>query len=169
MLPNVSALSLVCRMHMHLLRRWRGITMMSAAISIVAGMEETKSGSVSGSPLLGQEEVEDASFATSLSEHIGTSASPEGQQSRDNLATTFPSMESGPATKKVDEIAQTPSGVKQKPIADHGPSVQHELKCTVANNVVQTQVMTVTGSGEKLAPANDATNVSELQESTMGD
>ena len=143
--------------------------MISAAISIVAGMDETKSGSVSGSPLLGLEEVEDASFATSLSEHIGTSASPEGQQSRDNLATTFPSMESATATKKVDEIAQTPSGVKQKPIADHGPSVQHELKCAVANNVVQTQVMTVTGSGANLAPANEATNVPELRESTIGD
>jgi hypothetical protein len=167
MLPNVSALSVVRRMHMHLLRRWRGITMMSAAISIVAGMEETKSGS--GSPLLGYEAVEDASFATSLSEHIETSASPEGQQSRDNLATTFSSMESATATKKVDEIAQTPSGVKQKPIADHGPSVQHELKFAVANNVVQTQVMTVTGSGANLAPANEATNVPELRESTIGD
>jgi hypothetical protein len=155
-------------MHMHLSRRWRGITMMSAAISMVAGMEETKSGSVSGNPLLGQGEVEDASFATSLSEHIGTPASSEGQQARDNLATTLPSLESATVTKQLEEIAQTPSTVKQKPIADQDLSVQHESKRAVASKAVQTQVMTVTGSEEKLTPENDATSVSELRDSTMG-
>src|SRR5260370_175015 len=64
--------------------------MMSAAISMMAGLEQTKVGPVSGDLFSGLGELEGASFAKSLSESVGVPALAQGQNAAETDESLVP-------------------------------------------------------------------------------
>jgi hypothetical protein len=140
--------------------------MMSSAISMIAGMEETKVRSASDDLFSSGGEREGVSFATSLNERIGMPASSEGKQAGNDLAIALSSLETATVKKNIEEVAQTPTGGKEEPLADQNASVRNELKCSTPSNIIHTQVA---GSGPKLTSENVETNASELPAPVKGD
>ena len=106
--------------------------MMSAAISILTGVEQTKGHPVPGDLFSAQGEQEEVSFAKSLSESVGVGASSEGKDPAGDLAIALPA-------------ADKSGGGKEKSIAAQETPIQSELKGTAAGKIVLSQAPTVTG------------------------
>ncbi len=128
--------------------------MMSAAISMMAGVEQTKAGHVSDDPFSGQGEQEDFSFAKSFNERVGESTSSQRKNAADNLAIALPSLKSTTLTKQSEEVAGKSSGVTEESIETQEISVHSELQGAVAGKIIQPQVTTVAGSQEKTTAGN---------------
>src|SRR3979411_2848426 len=88
--------------------------MMSAAISIMVGVEQTKIRPVSNDLLLGQGEREDFSFASSFTERIGVSTSTRGENVAEDLTVALPDLKGTTLTKQSEEVAGRSSGVEAK-------------------------------------------------------
>ena len=140
--------------------------MMSSAISMIAGIEETKVRPGSDDLFSSRGEREVVSFATSLNERIGMPVSSEGKHAGNSLATTLSSLETATVKKNSKEVAQTPTGGKEEPIADENASVRDEIKCSLPSKIIQPHVA---GSGQKLTSGNLETDASELSRPVKGD
>ena len=135
--------------------------MMSSAISMIPGTEEIKVRPAPDDLFSSPGAREGVSFATSLSERIGMSASSEEKQAANNLATRLSSLESATGNEKREQVPQTPIGLKEEPITGQDASVRNEIKCSVPS--IQPQA-TVTGSEQKVTSEAIQTNASELPE-----
>jgi len=127
--------------------------MMSAAISMMAGVEQTKVSLVSGDLFSGQGGQDDVSFAKNFNESVGMPASSQGKNAADELAIALAGLKGTTPTKKLEEVAEKPAGAKDNPIASQGMPVPSEMNATVARTIVTPQSTTVTGAQEKI-PAN---------------
>jgi hypothetical protein len=141
--------------------------MMSAAISMMAGLEQTKAGPATGDLFSGQGELEDASFAKSLSESVRAPASSQGKNAADNLAIRLPGLKGATPTKNLEELADKSGGVTEKPVAAQEMPVPSELKGIVAGKVVPPQA-TVTGSQEKITASGTGTTKVEVPAQAEG-
>src|SRR5216683_3292845 len=86
----------------------RGIGMMSAAISMMAGVEQTKVSLVSGDLFSGQGGQDDVSFAKNFNESVGVPASSQGKNAADELTIAFAGLKRTTPTKKLEEVAEKP-------------------------------------------------------------
>jgi hypothetical protein len=125
--------------------------MMSAAIAMLAGVEQTKGRPVSGDLFSAQGEQEDVSFAKSLSESVGAAASSEAKNAVGDLAIALSGLKGTTPAKSLEEVAEKPGEGEEKSIPVHEAPVQSELKGTVAGRIALPQVPTVTGGQEKIA------------------
>ena len=140
--------------------------MMSSAISMIAAIEETNVRPASDDLFSSRGEREGVSFATSLNERIGMPASSEEKQAGNNLAIALSGLESATVKKNMEEVAQTPIGVKEEPITGQDALVRNGLKCSLPSKIIHAQVA---GSGPKLTSENVETNASELPQPVKGD
>jgi hypothetical protein len=136
--------------------------MMSAAISMMVGMEQTKVQPVSGDLLSGQGELEDVSFAKSFNERVGVSTSSQGKNAADNLAVALPDVKGTTLTKQSEEVAGRSSGVKEEFTTAQEISVHSELKGAAAGKILQPQALTVPGSQEKTTMDDAGTKTVEF-------
>jgi hypothetical protein len=123
--------------------------MMSAAILITAGAEQTKASVVSADLSSDQGGPEGISFAKSFNERVGVSALTQGKNSAGEAAIALPSLKSTTFTKKLDELADLSSEVKGKAVPAREISAQSGLKNTVADKIISPQTTTVAGLHEK--------------------
>ncbi len=124
--------------------------MMSAAISMMVGVEQTKVKALPGDLLSSQGELEDFSFAKSFNERVGVSTSSQGKNAADDLAIALSSLKGTTLTKKLEEVAEKSSGGKETSITAQEISVNGELKGTVGAKIIRPQAeTTVAGSQEK--------------------
>jgi hypothetical protein len=134
--------------------------MMSAAISTMAGLEQTKVGPASGDLLSGQGQLGDVSFAKSLSESVGVPAPSQGKTAAEDLAIALPGLKGTTPAKKLEEMAEKSGEVKENPIAAQEMPVHGELKGSVAGKTVPPQAAIVTSPQEKMtASGTGTTNV----------
>jgi len=131
--------------------------MMSAAISMMAGVEQTKVRPVSGDLFSGQGGLEDVSFAKSFNESVGVPTSPQGKNAADDLAIALPGLKGTTPAKKLEEVADKSGGAKEDPIAAHDVPVHSELNGTVAGKIVPPQATTVTASQGKITASGSGT------------
>src|SRR5258708_26787221 len=103
-------------MHMQLCGDGRGIVMMSAAISMMAGVGQTKVSPVSGDLFSGQGELGETSFAKTFNESVGVPASSQGKSAADDLAVALPGLRETPPTKAMEEGSEKAGGAKANPI-----------------------------------------------------
>ncbi len=129
--------------------------MVSAAISMMAGVEQTKVRPVSDDLFSSQGELGDFSFAKSFNERVGVATSSQEKNTADDLGIAFPSLKGSTLTKQLEEVAGRSSGVKEESISAKEISVCSELKGAAAGKIVQPQATTVAGSQEKTT-ADDA-------------
>jgi len=125
--------------------------MMSAAISMMAGVEQTKVRLLSGDLFSGQAELEDVSFAKSFNERVGAATSSQGKNAADDMAIALPGLKGTTLTKKLEGGAESSSGVKEGSITAQEIPVRGVLKGAVAGKIIQPQATTVAGSLEKTA------------------
>ena len=136
--------------------------MMSTSISMTAGIEQNKVRPASGDLPSSQGGLEDAAFATSFNEGIAMSASSQGKHAADNVTTTMPCLKSTIVKTNPEQVAQILSGANKEPIEGQDCSLRVDLKHPSANKIVQPQMITVGGPGEKVTPENAKTNPAEL-------
>ncbi|MCU1250899.1 MAG: hypothetical protein JWQ49_3928 [Edaphobacter sp.] len=129
--------------------------MMSAAISMMAGVEQTKVSPATGDLFSGQGELGNFSFAKSFNESVGVPASSQGKNAVDDLAAVLPGLKDTTPTKILEEVAEKSSGVKENSIGAQEMPPNGELKGTVAGRIVPQQGTPVSGSQENIT-ANDA-------------
>jgi len=130
--------------------------MMSAAISMMVGVEQTKVQPLSGDLLSGQGELEDFSFAKSFNERVGVSTSSQGKNAADDLAIALPSLKGTTLTTKLDEVAEKSSGGKEKSITAQEISVNSELKGAAAGKIIRPQAETTVAGSQEKTTADDA-------------
>src|SRR5258708_411701 len=130
--------------------------MMSAAILMMAGVEQTKVGVASGDLFSGQGGLEDVSFAKSFNESVGVPTSSQGNASED-VAIAFAGLKGTTPANKLEEVAEKPVGAKGDSIAAVGIPVPSELKGTFAGKIVPPQATTVTASQETITASGTRT------------
>src|SRR5260370_19771290 len=123
--------------------------MMSAAISMMAGVEQTKVRLLSGDLFSGQAELEDVSFAKSFNERVGAATSSQGKNAADDLAIALPGLKGKTLTKKLEGVADGSSGGKEGCITAQEIPVRSGLKGAVAAKIIQPQAPTVAGPREQ--------------------
>ena len=130
--------------------------MMSAAISMMVGVEQTKIRPVSEDLLLGQRVLEDFSFASSFTERIGVSTSSEGKNVAEDLTAALPDLKGTTLTKQSEEVAGRSSGVEAKSKTAQEISVDSELKGAVAGKIIRPQAETTGAGSQEKITADDA-------------
>jgi len=129
--------------------------MMSAAIPVMAGVEQTKVRPMSGDLFSGSGELEDVSFAESFSERIGMPSFSQANGTANDLTMTPPGLKGTKVVKAVEEVTDKSLGVKEKPSAAQEITVQAELKGAGAGRIIRSLATTVAGSQDKIT-ADDA-------------
>jgi hypothetical protein len=142
--------------------------MMSAAISMIAGVEQTKVRPLSGDLSSGQGDLEDFSFAKSFNERVEVATSSQGKNAADDLAIALPRLKGTTFTKKLEGVAERSSGVKEESITAQEIPVHSELKGAVADKIIQPQATTVAGSQEKTTEDDAGTREVELPAQVKG-
>jgi hypothetical protein len=142
--------------------------MMSAAISMVADVEQTNVRPVSDDLFAGQSGREDVSFAKSLNESVGVSSSLQVKNTVDEAAIALPGMKA--TTKAVKTLQEVPVkiGVKGNAISAPEISAHSELKGEVADRIIQPQAATAAGSQEKISAGNTGTTKVEIPAQAEG-
>src|SRR5260370_30277709 len=102
--------------------------MMSAAISMIAGVEQTKVRPLSGDLSSGQGDLDDFSFAKSFNERVEVATSSQGKNAADDVAIALPRLKGTTFTKKLEGVAERSSGVKEESITAQETPVHSELK-----------------------------------------
>lgn len=143
--------------------------MMSAAISMMADVEQTNVRPVSDDLFSGQSGREDVSFAKSLNESVGLSPSLPGKNTVDEAAIALPGMKgTTKAAKTLQEVPVISIGVKGNAISAPGISAHSELKGAVADRIIQPQATTAAGSQEKTSAGNTGTTKVEVPAQVEG-
>jgi hypothetical protein len=132
----------------------RGIDMMSTAILMKAGAEQTKASLASADPSSDQAEPEGISFAKSFHERVGVSVLSEGKSAADMATMALQSVRNATPMKKSDGVADLPAGVKAKDIVVREISAHNDLKSAVVCKIIQPQAKAVTETQEQPAASD---------------
>ena len=134
--------------------------MMSAAISMLVGLEQTKGRAVAGDQSSAQKEQEDVCFAKSLSESVGTVASAsEGKDTGADLSNVLPGLRGTTPAKALVEAAESSGGGKEKAIAVQEAPDQSELRRTIAGKSALPQAPTIPDVQGKMTASSTGTKV----------
>jgi hypothetical protein len=142
--------------------------MMSAAISVMAGVEQTKVRFASDDLFSTQGELEDVSFAKSFNERVGVPISSQRKNAADDLAIALPCLKGTTLTKQLEEVAGKSSGLKEGSITAQEISPHSELKGAAAGNIIHAQAAIVAGSQEKTTADNTGTRKVEFPAQVEG-
>jgi hypothetical protein len=123
--------------------------MMSAAILLTAGAEQTKASLVPVDPASDQGQLEGISFATSFHERVGVSVLSQEKTTADETAIALPSLTNTTFTKQLEEVAGRSREVKGEPNAAQEIFVHSDPKGVAAGKITQPQMTTVPGAQEK--------------------
>jgi hypothetical protein len=121
--------------------------MMSAAIPMAATVEQMVVSRASSDSLVDPVELEKTSFAKSFNERIGEPVLSQGKSSAGEPA----------IAKKTGDIADIPSGVKEKIKGGQDISAQSELKIASAEKIAQPLMVAVTKPQEKVMAGDPGT------------
>jgi hypothetical protein len=131
--------------------------MMSAAILLTAGAEQTKASLVPVDLSSDQGEPKGISFAKSFHERVGISVLSQDKNTADQTAIALPGLKGMTLTKQPEEVAGRSREVKGEPNTAQEISVHSELKGVTAGKTAQPQMTTVTGVQEKTSTGNAET------------
>jgi hypothetical protein len=123
--------------------------MMSAAILMTAGTEQTKVGLVSADLSSDQGAPEGISFAKSFHERVGISVLSEEKIAADEAAIALPGLTNTTLTKQLEEAAGRSREVKGEPDTAQEIFVHSEVRGVAAGKITQPQMTTVPGTQEK--------------------
>jgi hypothetical protein len=141
--------------------------MMSAAILMMAGVEQTKVSVAPGDLFSGQGGLEDVSFAKSFNESVGVPASPQGNAS-DDVSIALGGLKGTTPANKLEGVAEKLVGAKGNSVAAEGMPVPSELKGTVAGKIVPPQATPVTASQETITASGTRTMKVEVPAQVEG-
>jgi hypothetical protein len=123
--------------------------MMSAAILLTAGAEQTKASLVPVDPSSDQGQPEGVSFATSFHERIGVSVLSQEKTTADEAAIALPGLKSTTLAKRPEEVAGRSREVKGEPNTTQEIFVHSDPKGIAAGKITQPHMTTVLGTQEK--------------------
>jgi hypothetical protein len=131
--------------------------MMSTAILMTAGTEQTKVSLVSADLSSDQGAPEEISFAKSFQERVGVSALSQEKNTADETAIALPGWKGTTLTKQPEEVAGRSREVNGEPNTAQEMFVHSELKGVAAGKITQPQMTTVTGAQVKSSTGNAET------------
>jgi hypothetical protein len=151
-------LSLDGEMHMYLLlETGEEEKMMSAAMLLMAGTEQTSVRPVSADLLAEPGTANDISFAKSFNDRVGEPVLLREKSSAEVATIGLPGLRAAIPAKKVDGTATTLEEVKGNSVAGQEISGQRGLKSVAAYKIVESPTPAVAGSREKIAATDSGT------------
>jgi hypothetical protein len=131
--------------------------MMSTAILMTTGAEQTKASLVSADLSSDQGGLGGVSFAKSFQERAGVSLLAQEKNTADETAIALPGLKGTTLTKQPEEVAGRSCEVKGEPNTAEKIFVHSQLKDVAAGKIIQPQMTAVPGAQEKTSTGEAGT------------